>query len=112
MSARRTVLGVVIFLAVLLGSAATAAATPAPRDALRQALRQVHALAPQASASAAPASAAVAALARATAPGLWINGREADAPPYGRDVFIASAEAVSDLQRLAGLSRKSGTTAV
>ena len=98
------------FCAVLFGSAATAAAAPAPRDALRQALRQVHALAPQASASATPASAAVAALARATAPGLWINAREADAPPYGRNVFTASAAAVTNLQRVAGLPAR--TTAV
>ena len=99
-----------IFCAVLFGSAAAAAAAPAPRDALRQALRQAHALAPQASASAEPASAAVAALARATAPGLWINAREADAPPYGRNVFTASAAAVTNLERVAGLPAR--TTAV
>lgn len=109
-SARRTALAVMIFCAVAFGSAAAAAAAPAPRDALRQALRQAHALAPQASASAEPASAAVAALARATAPGLWINAREADAPPYGRNVFTASAAAVTNLQRVAGLPAR--TTAV
>ena len=101
-----------IFCAVLFGSAAAAAAAPAPRDALRRALRQAHALAPQASASASaePASAAVAALARATAPGLWINAREANAPPYGRNVFTASAAAVTNLERVAGLPAR--TTAV
>ncbi len=96
-SARRTALVVAVFMAMLFASAAAAAAAPAPRDALRQALREVQALAPQASASAEPASAA-AALTRATARGLWINGREADAPPYGRNVFIASAAAVTYLE--------------
>jgi hypothetical protein len=63
-------------------------------------VHQLHALAPQASASSGPASAA-AALARATVPGLWINASEADAPPYGKNVFTASGQAVDDL---AGLS--------
>ena len=99
---------VVAFFAVLLGSAAAAGAEPAPRDALRQALRQAHALAPQASTGTGPASAA-AALARATAPGLWINSGEVDAPPYGRNVFTASVAAVKDL---AGLTAPGGTTAV
>ena len=109
-SARRSAVavGVVAFLAVLFGSAAAAGAATAPRDALRQALRQVRALAPQASAGAGPASAA-AALARATAPGLWINAREADAPPYGTNVFTASAAAA---ESLAGLSARGDTTAV
>lgn len=101
-SPRRTVRAVVIFCAVLFGAAAAASATPAPRDALRQALRRVHALAPPASASAQPASAAIAALARATSSDFWINGREVDAPPYGRNVFIASAQAVTDLQGVPG----------
>ena len=88
-------LAVAIFCAVLFGPSAAAARRPRRREnALRQALRQVHVLAPQASASAEPASAAAAALARATVPGLWINSREADAPPYGRNVFIASGQAV------------------
>ena len=93
---------------MLLGQAAAAGAAPAPREALRQALRQVHALAPQASANAGPASAA-AALARATLPGLWIDGREADAPPYGRTVFVASGQAVGNL---VGLSTPASTRAV
>jgi Domain of unknown function (DUF929) len=85
-SARGQVLAIAIFLSVLLGSAGTAAAAaPAPRDALRQA----QALAPQ-------ASAAAAALTRATARDLWINSREADAPPYGRNVFTASGQAVGN----------------
>jgi Domain of unknown function (DUF929) len=90
-SGRRAVLATVIFVSVLFGSAAAAAAAaPAPRDALRQA----RALAPQ-------SSAAAAALTRATARDLWINSREADAPPYGRNVFTASGQAVGNL---AGLS--------
>lgn len=105
-----------MFCAVLLvavaAAGATAPAASVPRDALREALRDAHALAPQASASAAPASAAVAALAQATAPTLWINGREADAPPYGRNVFSSSAEAVTDLQRLTGPSAPGRTAAV
>ncbi len=117
-SARRAVLATVIFSALLFGSAAAVdtaaagAAVPPPRDALRQALRDAHALAPQASASAEPASAAVAALAQATAPALWINGREADAPPYGRNVFSSSAAAITDLDRLPGPPLPGGTTAV
>ena len=96
-SARRSAVAVAVVavVAVLFGSAAAAGAATAPRDALRQALRQVRSLAPQASAGA-PASAA-AALAQATAPGLWITAREADAPPYGRNVFTASATAVRSL---------------
>ncbi len=90
-SARRAALAVAIFCALLSGSAAAAGAAPAPRDALRGVLRQIHALAPGASA----------ALARATASGLWINGRVPDAPPYGRNVFTDSDHAVADL---AGLS--------
>ena len=107
-SARRRVLAVVIFCGVLFGlrppRARRRRAAPAPRDALRQALRDARALVPQASASAEPASAAVAALAQATAPELWINSREADAAPYGRNVFVESSAAVGDLERLAGLS--------
>jgi Domain of unknown function (DUF929) len=103
----RGALAALIFCGVLCGPTAAAAAAPAPRAALRQALRQVHALAQQASAK--PAIAAVAALARASAPALWINGREADAPPYGRNVFIASGQAVGDL---AGLSLPGRATAV
>ena len=108
-SARRSAVAVAVVavVAVLFGSAAAAGAATAPRDALRQALRQVRSLAPQASAGA-PASAA-AALAQATAPGLWITAREADAPPYGRNVFTASATAVRSLK---GLSAPGGTTAV
>ncbi len=79
---------------------------------MAQALRDARALVPQASASAQPASAAVAALAQATAPELWINSREADAAPYGRDVFVESSAAVGDLERLAGLSTPGPTTAV
>ena len=108
-SARRTALAVAVGSAVLFGSAAAADAAAAPRDALRQALRQVHGLAPEASASAGSASAAASALARATVPGLWINGREADAPPYGRTIFVASRQAVEDLARLSAPAR---TTAV
>ena len=115
-SARHRVLAVVTFLMVLIGSAAVAAAAPAPgpapRDALREALRATHALVPQGSASAGPASAAVAALARATQPELWINSREADAPPYGKNVFTASADAVGDLESLAESSPPGRTTAV
>ena len=111
-SARRRVLAVVIFCGVLFGSAAAAEAAQAPRDALRQALRDAHALVPQASASAEPASAAVAALARATQPQFWINSREADAAPYGRNVFTSSAEAVTDLQLLGEPSFPVRTTAV
>ncbi len=109
-SARCSALAVAVlaFFAVVFGSATAADAATAPRDALRQALRQVHALAPQPTAAAGPASAA-AALARATAPGLWINAREADVPPYGRNVFTASAAAVTDL---AGLSAPGAASAV
>jgi len=103
----RGALAVLIFCGVLCGSAAAAGAAPAPKAALRQALRRVHALAPQASTRA--ASDAAAALARATAPGLWINGREADAPPYGRNVFTASRQALEDL---AGLSLPGRATTV
>jgi Domain of unknown function (DUF929) len=110
-SARRTALAVAVSSAALFGSvaAAAAAAAPAPRDALRQALGQVHALARQTSARTGPARAAASALARATLPGLWINDQEADAPPYGRNVFTASGQAVEDL---VGLSAHGGTTAV
>ena len=91
---RRGRVALAVLAAVLLGfaaaAAARAAAVPAPRDALRQA----QALAPQ-------ASAAASALTQATAPGLWINSREADAPPYGRSVFTESRQAVGNL---AGLS--------
>jgi Domain of unknown function (DUF929) len=89
-SARRAALAAAVFSAVLFGLVAAAGAATAPRDALRQA----RALAPQ-------AGAAAAALTRATARDLWINDREADAPPYGRNVFTASRQAVGDL---AGLS--------
>ncbi len=108
-SARRSVLAVVIFCAALFGSAGAARAVQAPRDALRQALRQLDALAPQGSATAGPVSAAASALARATVPGLWINGHVADAPPYGRTIFVASGQAV---EALAGLSPPAKTTAV
>ena len=84
-SARRAALAVAVFSAVLFGLVAAAGAATAPRDALRQA----RALAPR-------ASAAAAALTRATARDLWINSREADAPPYGRNVFAASKQAVDD----------------
>jgi hypothetical protein len=95
-SAWRAAVAVAVFFAALLGAVAAASAATAPRDDLRQAVRQRHALAPQASANSGPASAAVA-LARATVPGLWINDREADAPPYGKTVFTASGQAVDDL---------------
>jgi hypothetical protein len=108
-SARRAALLFAVLSAVLFGSAAAAGAAPAPRDALRQALRQVRVLAPQTSASTGPASAAASALARATVPGLWINDGEADAPPYGKNVFAASAQAVDDL---AGVSAPDARTAV
>ena len=96
-TARRTALGIVILCAVLFGSAESAAAS-APREALRQALRDVHALAQQATAR--PATAAASALGRATVPGLWIDAHEADAPPYGRNVFTSSSRAVEDLARV------------
>ena len=89
-SARRAALAIAVFSAVLFGVVAAAGAATAPRDALRQA----RALAPQ-------ASTAAAALTRATARDLWINDREADAPPYGRNIFTESRQAVGDL---AGLS--------
>jgi hypothetical protein len=107
-SARRAALAFTVVFAVLFGSVAAAGAAPAPRDALRQALRQVRALAPQTSSNTGPARAAASALAHATVPGLWLNDREADAPPYGKNVFAASGQAVEDL---AGSSH-GGTTAV
>jgi hypothetical protein len=69
-----------------------------PRDALQQAQRQVQALAP-------PASAA---LSQATVPGLWINAREADAPPYGSNVFTDSGRAVGELAGLTAPGARSG----
>ncbi len=95
---RRGAPAAAVFVVMLFASGAAtatatatgAAAVPAPRDALRQA----RALAPQ-------GSAAAAALTRATARDLWINSREADAPPYGRNVFTASRQALGEL---AGLS--------
>jgi hypothetical protein len=96
-SARRAALAVAAFCAVLFGPSVAAAAAPAPRNALRQALRQVHVVAAQASPAPVRASAAAAVLARATVPGIWINNREADAPPYGRNIFIASGQALDDL---------------
>lgn len=105
-SARRTALAVVVFCALLFGSAEAAAAASAPRDVLRQALHDVRALARQASTG--PASAAASALARATVPGLWNTAREADAPPYGRNIFTASGQAAGDL---AGLSAPAATNA-
>src|SRR5581483_2199327 len=89
----RSALAVVMLWAVLFGSAEATAAS-APRDALQQALRDVHALAR-------PATAAASALGRATVAGLWIDALEADAPPYGRNAFTASAQAV---EALAGVS--------
>lgn len=97
-SARRTALAVAVFCAVLFACAANAGAATTPRDALHQAQRQVHALSPQASA----------ALAGATLPGLWINARVADAPPYGMNVFTGSGQAVGDL---AGMSAPGARTA-
>lgn len=97
-TAGRTALAVVMLCAVLFGSAEAAGAAPAPRDVLRQALRDVHVLARQASTG--PASAAASALARATVPGLWNTAREADAPPYGRNIFTASGQAAGDLAAL------------
>ena len=95
-SARRTALAVAFFCAVLSGSASAAGAAPAPRDALQLAVREVRALSPQASA----------ALAQGTAASLWINGRVADAPPYGRSVFTASGHAVGDLTGLSALGAR------
>ena len=85
---RRGALAVAVFAVVLLGlvtAGAAAGAVPAPRDAFRQA-----------QASAPAGSAAAGALSRAAARDLWINSREADAPPYGRNVFTASKQAVGD----------------
>ncbi|MBV8218901.1 MAG: DUF929 family protein [Solirubrobacterales bacterium] len=105
---RRGALAVAAFAVGLLGFAAAgapaAAAVPAPRDALKQALHQVQPLASQASASAAAAE-----LTRATARDLWINDREADAPPYGRNIFAASRQAVG---KLAGVSAPVTNTAI
>jgi Domain of unknown function (DUF929) len=101
----------VVVSGLLFGSVAVAVAAPSPRAALLQAQSRVHALATQASLSsvADEAAAAVTALARATLPGLWINSREADAPPYGARVFDESATALRDLQRLsAGSVRDRG----
>src|SRR5690242_21525460 len=95
-----------MLFAQLFGSA-NAAAALAPRDGLRQALRDVHALAEQATAR--RAGAAATALGHATVAGLWINSREADAPPYGRNVFTSSAQAVEDL---AGVTAPDARTAV
>jgi hypothetical protein len=90
-SARRAALAVAVFSAVLFGLVAAAGAATAPRDALRQA----RALAPQAGGAAAE-------LTRATARDLWINDREADAPPYGKNVFAASRLAAGDLTGASG----------
>ncbi len=97
-SLRRTALVAAVFCAALSGSASAASPVPAPRDALRQALRQVRAFAPQASA----------ALAQATVSALWINGRVADAPPYGRNVFTDSGRAVGDLTGLSASGARKG----
>jgi hypothetical protein len=94
-----------LLVAMPCSSAAAAGAATSPRGALREALRQLHALA----AHAGPARAAASALARATVPGLWINAREADAPPYGRTIFVATRQAAQDLT---ALSAPAGTTAV
>ena len=86
-----------VFALVLFGAGAVAVAAaarapdPAPRDVLQQALRQVQALGSRATGAAAE-------LTQATARQLWINSREADAAPYGRNVFIASAAAVKHLE--------------
>ena len=97
-STRRSALAVAVFCSVLCAWAGAAGAATTPRVALQRAQRQVHALAPQASA----------ALAGATVPGLWIDAREADAPPYGRNVFTGSGQAVGDL---AGFSAPTARTA-
>jgi hypothetical protein len=96
-SARRGALAVAVLCTVLFSPDVSAAAAPAPRDALHQALRQVRAMAAQATPTGVRASAAADALARATVPGIWINSREADAPPYGRNIFIASGQALEEL---------------
>jgi hypothetical protein len=103
LSRLRRALSVVILSGLSLGPVtASAAVGPAPRDALLQAQSSLRALANQASTSSIRASAGGAArqLGRATFPELWINAREADAPSYGTRIFVASAAALRDLQKL------------
>jgi hypothetical protein len=99
-----TLTGVVC--ALLLGLAAQAAAAQAPKRALLEAQRNLHALASQAGSSPLQklAAGAAAKLVQATAPSLWINAGDADAPSYGTRVFTDSIAALTELQRLAGSS--------
>lgn len=101
-SAGRIALAVAVFGSVLSASAASAGAATTPRAALHEAQRQVQALSPQASA----------ALAKATVPGLWINARTADAPPYGLGVFTGSGQAVGDLAGLSGSGARTASALI
>jgi hypothetical protein len=96
----------VVVCGFLLGTASVAAAAVTPRGALLQAQSRVHRIAslPSSGAVHQSATAALGELARATAPALWINSREAVAPSYGTRVFLDSVAALTDLRPLARAS--------
>jgi hypothetical protein len=95
-----------VFCALFSGSVAHAASPPPPREALMQAGNGLRTLASHAHSSSIHGLAADAAkeLARASVPTLWIDARNAVAPSYGSRVFAGSVAALTDLQRLVGLS--------
>jgi hypothetical protein len=85
---------------LLFATASSAAAALTPRGALLQAESRVHRIAslPSPRSVHESATAALGELARATAPALWINSREAVAPSYGTTVFLHSIAALTDLR--------------
>jgi hypothetical protein len=106
MSTFRRSLSIGIFCGLLFGPVAAARPTLSPRAALIQAQRRANVLGKQASTSSVRRAAAGAAreLGLATDPELWINAGEVDAPSYGTTVFLNSASALRDMQRLVGAS--------
>lgn len=94
--------GVICVLA--LAAPAGAAAPASPRTTLVRLEGRLRAMAHAAQTSGPhrAATAAAAGLARATAPALWINGRQIVAPAYGETVFTGLAAAVADLRHLSG----------
>ena len=97
---------VAIVGALLFAPVAGAAASATPRGALSAAQKSMATLAGQASSNSVRgwATDAATALAGATAPALWIDARDAVAPPYGAQVFANSIAAAGDLEALGRFS--------